>query len=159
MKSEVRLILRECLGEAGCSSPIAKMVSCSEVRDSYYLREGVYVYLTKDGDPLYAGQTHSLKERVGLTHCDARIGASEGVVRMLFFILERICDKILSERSIIARERIARIELKKFIENELILYVGFCDKERLRRNQLLLAEQCVISSLKPILNVGERLFE
>jgi hypothetical protein len=136
------------------SDPVIKVSSCSDQYLYMLSREGVYVFLDKSsGIVYYVGETSNISKRVAKTHCRARIGSSEGVVRFLIFLLPKLYSdhRILSTNNILARERLVRRRIMDFLE-KLIVIIGYCNSKKLDRKERIQIEGYLRRSLNPLLN-------
>ncbi len=118
---------------------------------------GIYVFVDETtGTIYYVGEAGKLYRRLN-EHCRASIGGSEGVVRFLMYMLDKICEdeNIRRTRDVKERERAVKHLLREFL-GSLTIYVGYCeddslngDEGRLTRREL---EECIKRRLKPLLN-------
>ncbi len=69
--------------------PEAKIINCEELKRRRKEWEGrPIVYVLREGDAVfYVGQTANGYRRLYKGHCEAHIGNSEGVVRLLMYYL------------------------------------------------------------------------
>ncbi len=112
-------------------------------------KKGLYIFVDKyKGIIYYVGRSSDLLKRLKM-HCNASIGASEGVVRFLMYLLGEICsnNSVFSHTNVVKREKIIKRILREFI-GKLNIYVVTCsDKIDLGK-----VEDCLRKYLKPILN-------
>jgi hypothetical protein len=137
-----------------CNEPVVRISSCSDQYLYRLSREGVYIFLDKSSDTVYyVGETSNISERVAKTHCKARIGSSEGIVRFLVFLLPKLCSdrEILAINNIPARERLVRRRIKDFLE-KLVIIIGYCNSKKLGKEELIGIEDNLRKSLNPLLN-------
>jgi hypothetical protein len=74
---------------------------------------GVYI-LVDGGVVLYVGEAGDVARRVGGEHCKARIGASEGVARLLMYLLGEVCMQ--SDEWV----RLSVVDRERFIVNRIL---------------------------------------
>lgn len=90
--------------------------SCSDLRREGVRWDvpGVYVFAERDGRVLYVGQSCNLRRRVYEEICMAHIGGSEGVVRFLMFLLDRVCRGGYESLDAKGREKLVKELLMDF---------------------------------------------
>jgi len=150
--------LRECVGRR-CTGDSLEILTlrCSEVSKARAIRApGVYVFVDpSSGVVYYVGQAGDLGRRLGSEHCSAHIGGSEGVVRFLMHILDKICERSSEWAPGSAKEREAYVKskIREFLET-LIIYVAYCPGggPLSDRKTRLSVEACLKARLDPILN-------
>ena len=86
-------VVQRCLGElglgfgsGGCGLLVGDCGSVGGLRGV----PGVYILEIDGGVVLYVGEAGDVARRVGGEHCKARIGASEGVARLLMYLLGEV---------------------------------------------------------------------
>jgi hypothetical protein len=125
----------------------------SEVNDA-----GVYIFLNGN-DVLYVGEANNIARRVGKEHCKARIGASEGVTRFLMYLLDKICAQRNEwiNYGVVNREKYIVEEVLMPVITKLTILVITCpqlrDIDKKKNKARLKLENCLISKLKPILQM------
>lgn len=151
--------LRECVGRR-CTGGSVEVLTlrCSEVGKARSLRRapGVYVFMDpSSGVVYYVGQASDLGRRLGSEHCSAQIGRSEGVVRFLMHILDKICERSSewTPGSAKERETYVKSKIREFLET-LVIYVAYCPGggSLSDRKIRLSVEACLKAKLDPILN-------
>ena len=155
----VRELVLSCMSRCcgGRRNTIVRFVDCKKLldfRDVLRHRSGVYVFL----DPVkeivyYVGESGDLYERLYREHCRASIGSSEGVVRFMMYLLDKLCreESILRTKDVLEREKIVRDHLRRFI-GKLTICIAYCTSgspDKIVRRE---AENCLKEKLKPILN-------
>ena len=150
--------LRVCVEENCGEESVVVTLRCSDLRayGRTLQRPGVYVFVDPtDGTVYYVGQAGDLGRRLGSEHCSAHIGGSEGVVRFLMHILDKICERSSEWAPGSAKEREAYVKskIREFLET-LIIYVAYCPGggPLSDRKTRLSVEACLKARLDPILN-------
>ncbi len=150
-KDFVGNVLRSCLSMC-CPRVKVLETSCSEIKRAVKGKiTALYAFIDQD-TVYYIGQSTDVLRRIGSEHCGARIGASEGVVRFLMYLLDKICNNPLVHETpnVVVREEIVSGIIKNFLNN-LKMVLAICNGE-LGRKCLTKAEKCAKIQLKPKLN-------
>ena len=99
----------KCLSRYCIDGVVVKKLDCTKLR---YMSKaiscsGVYVF-SGNNTVYYVGQSSNLYRRLVNEHCSASIGSSEGVVRFLMYLLDRVCssDEVFREVDVKKREAI-----------------------------------------------------
>ena len=151
--------LQECLARLGLSSNECQIIptNCKGVNK---LKKVPGVYMFIDGDRvIYIGEANDIARRVGNEHCKARIGASEGVVRFLVYLLDEVCTRRGEwvNYGVVDRERYIVEEVLMPVITKLTILVITCpqlrDIDKEKNKARLKLENCLISKLKPILQM------
>ncbi len=108
---------------------------------------------------IYIGEANNIARRVGNEHCKARIGASEEVARFLVYLLDKICarrDEWVNY-GVVNREKYIVEEVLMPVITKLTILVITCpqlrDIDKKKNKARLKLENCLISKLKPILQM------
>ena len=145
-------IISICLN-LSCPDVKILVTDCKEVRKLPKGLPGLYLFFDPNSYIIYyVGESSDLKRRVYEEHCRASIGSSEGVVRFLMFLMDRICvnEAVRNTIDVKKREKIVKNMIKEFVYKLKIL-VAICPHGS-RKTGLREAEKCIIEKLKPILN-------
>ena len=129
-----------------------RRVSCGELRGqrSEYVVPGVYVFVGGGGEVLYVGQSGNVYRRVYGEHCMAHIGGSEGVMRFLMLLLDRVCAGGFGGLDVRRREEFVKRVLREFIWGlDIYVLVGEGLVDRYLRGML---ERELRRVLRPLLN-------
>jgi hypothetical protein len=148
----------KCLTRLNLNTNECKIISINcegvgEVNDT-----GVYILLNGN-DVLYVGEANNIARRVGKEHCKARIGASEGVARFLVYLLDKICARRGEwvNYGVVNREKYIVEEVLMPVITKLTILVITCpqlrDIDKKKNKARLKLENCLISKLKPILQM------
>jgi len=161
----VKDVVQRCLGElglglgsGGCGLLVGDCGSVGGLRGV----PGVYI-LVDGGVVLYVGEAGDVARRVGGEHCKARIGASEGVTRLLMYLLGEVCMRSDEwvRLNVVDRERFIVNRILKPTINKLTIITVTCPqlknpKTRSRNRERLKLEKCLINELKPTLQYTPR---
>jgi len=100
----------------------------------------------------YVGASTNAHRRVGVEYCGAHIGSSEGVVRFLMLLLDRVCadTRVRSARNAVEREEVVSEIIREFLD-KLSIVLAICSKKP-SRECLVEAEKCAVTKLSPLLN-------
>jgi len=148
----------KCLTTLNLNTNECKIISINcegagEVNDA-----GVYIF-HNGNDVLYVGEANNIARRVGKEHCKARIGASEGVARFLVYLLDKICARRGEwvNHGVVNREKYIVEEVLMPVITKLTILVITCpqlrDIDKKKNKARLKLENCLISKLKPILQM------
>ena len=151
VKGLVASVLLGCLSRC-CSSVSVLQTTCAEIKR--VVNEGaagLYAFVD-DEKVYYVGATANARRRVGVEQCGARIGSSEGVVRFLMLLLDRVCTdtRVRSARNVVEREEVVSEIIREFL-SKLNIVLAICN-EKPSRECLVEAEKCAVAKLKPLLN-------
>gem|GEM_PF-833810 len=156
-------VVQRCLGElglglgsGGCDLLVGDCGSVGGLRGV----PGVYI-LVDGGVVLYVGEAGDVARRVGGEHCRARIGASEGVTRLLMYLLGEVCMRSDEwvRLNVVDRERFIVNRILKPTINKLTIITVTCPQlknPKTRNRERLKLEKCLINELKPTLQYTPR---
>jgi len=159
----VKDVVQRCLGElglglgsGGCGLLVGDCGSVGGLRGV----PGVYI-LVDGGVVLYVGEAGDVARRVGGEHCKARIGASEGVTRLLMYLLGEVCMRSDEwvRLNVVDRERFIVNRILKPTINKLTIITVTCPQlknPKTRNRERLKLEKCLINELKPTLQYTPR---
>jgi len=111
----VKDVVQKCLGElgldferGGCDLLVGGCGSVGNLKGM----PGVYIFV--DDVVLYVDETGDIARRIGGEHCTTRIGAFEGVARLLMYLLDEACMQ--SDEWI----KLNVVDREKFIVNSIL---------------------------------------
>jgi len=126
--------------------------TCSGIRRAVRGKTCALYAFTDGGIVYYVGQTTDVLRRVGREHCGAHIGGSEGVVRFLMYLLDKVCSdqRVRGATDVVEREEIVAGIIRDFLSS-LSIVLAVCEGEP-GRECLARAEECAKTRLRPRLN-------
>jgi len=141
-------ILRDCLSKC-CSYWRILETNCSEIKKVVkYGVSGLYAFV--DGETVYyVGRSENILRRVGVEHCRAHIGSSEGVVIFLMYLLDQVCSNREGwiNLHVVEREKVVSEIIRKFLA-KLKIVIALCS-DKPSRKCLAEAEECAKIKLAP----------
>lgn len=152
-KEAVDAGISECLRSLGLGNCKVVWTNCTNVVKIN--GPGAYIFV-RDNSVFYVGEANDVARRVSNEHCKARIGASEGVVRFLMYLLDEVCRQADDWRglTVVDRENYIRENILMPMIRGMEIIVITCpqlkDPVPRKKNEVRLKlEKCLIDHLKP----------